>query len=334
MSGYVDGIMRQWGERYDWNVGFSKPKMKHSSISLIPTQSSGNAGTARATLKAMVQKVPEVMVKVTGGARTQRGARAAINYIAREGEKDKESVELVDQDGNRYIGAGEVKEAADMLIGEGYAMPEKSKHRQTFSVVLSMPPGTDREAVARAAEDFAKKHYSNHQYLIAHHRDESHPHAHIIVKSRSSVDGKNMDIRKVTLQKWRASFAKELEAHGVEAVATKAKSRFNTPLGRNWKKTKFPNTDKNKRSATPQEQINKEARNHNLLASVLANSPKAQDRQLSKDIKTWVQESTKKASNDKNQFNHHNFRPEIAATLRTDLYNVRGRDVAKEYVRN
>ncbi len=326
---YVDGIMRQWGERYDWSSGFSKPKMKRSSVSLVPVKSTGNAVTARATLQGLTRKVPQVMVKVTGGSRTQKGARDSINYIAREDGKEKDSVELVDQDGIKYFGADEVRFAASAFVDDGMPITESSKKRQTFSVVLSMPPGTDREAVAKAADDFARKQFPDHQYLIAHHRDEPQPHAHIIVKARSSVDGKSLNIRKATLQKWRAGFVKTLGENGVEAVATHSRTRFKTPKGRNWAKHANPSKDPNARVAIPEATLREVEKDHARVADVLASSTNPTDRALSKDIRHWIKSSFKGINHDSEKSRNPNLGPEIGATLRRDLYNVRSGNVAK-----
>src|SRR5688500_11926106 len=59
-----------------------------------------------------VRRVPEVMVKVSGGAKTTRGAEAHFQYISRHGELEVET-----DDGERLLGkdvAAELVEAWDL----------------------------------------------------------------------------------------------------------------------------------------------------------------------------------------------------------------------------
>jgi len=64
--------------------------------------------------------------------------------------------------------------------------------------MLSMPPGTDRESVKKAARNFAREVFENHQYVFVAHEDEKHPHVHIAVKAVDR-DGIRMNPRKADL---------------------------------------------------------------------------------------------------------------------------------------
>ncbi len=51
------------------------------------------------------------------------------------------------------------------------------------------------------------------------HTDEPHPHVHMVIKAISE-HGERLNIRKETLRRWRAEFARHLRALGVAANAT------------------------------------------------------------------------------------------------------------------
>jgi hypothetical protein len=51
------------------------------------------------------------------------------------------------------------------------------------------------------------------------HTDEPHPHVHVVLKAVSE-QGRRLNIKKATLQEWRAKFAAHLREQGVAANAT------------------------------------------------------------------------------------------------------------------
>jgi hypothetical protein len=51
------------------------------------------------------------------------------------------------------------------------------------------------------------------------HTDDDHPHVHVVVKAVGE-EGERLNIRKETLRRWRAVFAQQLRAQGVNANAT------------------------------------------------------------------------------------------------------------------
>ncbi|MGV8294034.1 relaxase/mobilization nuclease domain-containing protein, partial [Pseudomonas aeruginosa] len=109
---------------------------------------------------------------------------------------------------------------------EEFADGKQYKNRRdTMHMVMSMPPGTDPEAVRCAVREYAKKTFGgNHEYAFVLHTDEAHPHCHLTVKCRG-FDGAQLNPRKAQLQAWRESFALEMEAEGVPAEATARRSR-------------------------------------------------------------------------------------------------------------
>ncbi|MBS0511036.1 MAG: relaxase/mobilization nuclease domain-containing protein [Proteobacteria bacterium] len=106
-----------------------------------------------------------------------------------------------------------------------YGIPMESRRREAFNIVLSMPPGTNRDAVTQAARRFAQSEFSaNHHYVFAAHDDEKHPHVHLCVQAQG-IDGTRLNPRKADLQRWREHFAEKLREQGVRANATPRTAR-------------------------------------------------------------------------------------------------------------
>ncbi len=105
------------------------------------------------TVARTLDGAPEAMVKITNrasGAQGMGAVRRHLRYISRNGQ-----VELEDQDGQIIAGAAALRDLAHVWQFGGWGIPEESSHREVFNVVLSMPAGTDREAVREAARAFA-----------------------------------------------------------------------------------------------------------------------------------------------------------------------------------
>lgn len=102
-----------------------------------------------------------------------------MDYISRNGE-----VEIEDENGDIHQGMEAVRDVRDSWAKGKIGIPyEGEKRKEAFNIVLSMPPGTDRQAVKDAAREFAKQEFGNHQYVFAAHDDEKHPHVHLAVKA-------------------------------------------------------------------------------------------------------------------------------------------------------
>lgn len=178
------------------------------------------------------RRVPEVLVKVSGGARSLRGVAQHLDYIGREGRGEVQA-----DDGEQLQGRGFEKalledwdldlEAhrhhTERAIAAG-RRPPKLVH----NIVFSMPKGTPPEKVLRAVQVFAREKFDlKHRYLMALHRDQGHPHVHMVVKAMSE-QGTRLYIRPHTLREWRRDFAQDLRDLGVEANATERAVRGET----------------------------------------------------------------------------------------------------------
>jgi hypothetical protein len=245
----VDGVLKEIGDRLFYDKAhmvrarrtitgsISAPKLANK-LTLLP------ATRARNSLSRTVRRVPEVMVKISGTGKGAKSLRAHLEYISRNGK-----VTLEDQYGDRIEGAPAVHDVLTEWAWGGIPIPTESAKRESFNIVLSMPPGTDRGSVTNAAREFAKAEFAdNHSYVFATHEDEAHPHVHLCVKAMGR-DGTRLNPRKADLQRWRELFAERLRDNGIEANATRRPVR-----GKTLKAQRQQSIHLKKRGITPKNQ--------------------------------------------------------------------------------
>ena len=170
-----------------------------------------------------VNRSPEVMVKVSGGARTLTGVGKHLAYIGRD-----DFVMETDM-GDRMHAEGFQKalmedwdldlEAFWHQSGRSINVPRRSP-KLVHNLIFSMPPGTPATKVLQAVRQFAANEWAlKHRYAMVLHTNEAHPHVHVVLKARSE-QGDRLNIRKATLRAWRQKFAANLRELGVGANAT------------------------------------------------------------------------------------------------------------------
>lgn len=171
-----------------------------------------------------VRRVPEVMVKVSGGARTLAGVESHLDYIGREGDG------VIETDDGRTI--QEKGFERDLVADWNLGLHARRRHTEraiavgrkppklVHNLVLSMPIGTPAEKVLAAVRTFTRAKFAlQHRYAMTLHTDQGHPHVHVVVKAVSE-EGVRLNIRKATLREWRRDFARCLRDLGIEANAT------------------------------------------------------------------------------------------------------------------
>jgi type IV secretory pathway VirD2 relaxase len=183
--------------------------------------SRGPENTIRARLARVVERTPEVMVKVTGRTRELGRLRAHLDYISRNGD-----LEVEDRDGSLVVGRHAVKELADDW--SDFAMGDCRRRATTpisLSVVLSMPGQTNPATVRDAARAFAQDVFADRfDYVFTLHTDARHPHVHLAVRALGD-HGERLNPKKADLEAWRQVFAQALRDRGVEAEATPRRAR-------------------------------------------------------------------------------------------------------------
>lgn len=208
--------------------------------------SHGRAGPAGGRLRPdqvaqvarTVRRTPEVIVKVSGGARDPGGAKAHLDYIDRHGK-----LVLETDDGRELAGKGAGAELVadwnlDLSKGQFRTPSVEGRDRRpkiVHNIVLSMPGRTPPEAVLAAARKFAREQFAlQYRYAMVLHTDQGHPHVHLVVKAEHETEpGRRLHIRKATLRQWREDFAACLREQGVAANATPG-----------WQRGRIPTTKK------------------------------------------------------------------------------------------
>lgn len=228
MTSSIDGFIRDWGESVGWSE-IKGRRRRGQNVKNALGGGSRNTPIKRPSKRALsvqqgfvrtVRRVPEVMVKISGGGRNIRRIKAHFDYISRNGD-----VDLENENGEIFSGRDDLLELRDMWANSRYCISDdEERRREAFNIILSMPPGTDRRSVTEAAREFAADQFENHQYVLATHEDEKHPHVHLSVKAVDKY-GSRLNPRKADLQNWREVFAEKLRDNGIEANATRRKAR-------------------------------------------------------------------------------------------------------------
>ena len=185
-------------------------------------------------IERTVHGVPEVMVKVSGGAKSAEAVRGHFAYIDRHGK-----LEVMTDEGDKLQGKGVAQYLVDdwhLDVGQGqYRPPPKAgdkdrRPKQVHNVVFSMPAGTSPQKLLTATQKFAREKFAlRHRYAMVLHTDQGHPHVHLVVKAVSE-EGERIYIRKATLREWREAFAGCLRELGVAANATPIQLRGKSKL--------------------------------------------------------------------------------------------------------
>jgi hypothetical protein len=184
-----------------------------------------------------VRRTPEVMVKVSGGARTVRGVGQHVDYIGREGELGIET-----DDEERLQGEGFEKALlkdwrldldAQQARAPYSGTPGRKTPKLVHNIVLSMPAGIPPDKLLKAVRKFAQEQFVlTHRYAMALHTDQGNPHVHLVVKAMSE-QGQRLNIRKATLREWRQEFARHLREQGIAANATERAVRGHARASKN-----------------------------------------------------------------------------------------------------
>ena len=183
-------------------------------------------------IRRTVRRVPEVMVKVTGGGGKVGAVAAHLAYISRKGELAIETDE-----GTRVAtreAQGELLADWHLELSAGqYRGPRdgRSTARRTklvHNIVLSMPSPTPPEKILAAARRFAREKFGDqHLYAMVLHTDQRHPYVHMVVKAESE-EGRRLHIDKAMLRVWREDFARLLREQGIAANASPSVARGRT----------------------------------------------------------------------------------------------------------
>jgi hypothetical protein len=213
----IDGVLVQWGERLFYPASRI---VKSAPPPRLDTLTRRKAAIIRQRIVAtVVRRVPQVMVKVTGGGRGMAAIAAHFRYISKNGQ-----LRIEDDRGVARGGKEVVKDLIEQWRHSGSLIPESGHRREAFNLMLSMPRGTDAQIVLKAAREFAQAELRGHRYVMVLHQHQANPHVHLSVRAES-ITGERLNPRKADLQRWRETFAEKLRGWGVEAEATPQATR-------------------------------------------------------------------------------------------------------------
>jgi hypothetical protein len=284
----IDGVLLQWGDRlfYPGNrmVRSRTPKLRAPRGPL-------SADAIRSRIEATVWRVPQVMVKVTGGGRGIKAIAAHFRYISKNGR-----LEIEDENATKLQGRSAVHELAEDWRFGGSYIGDEGPRREAFNIMLSMPRGTDAQIVLRAAREFAREELAEHKYVMVLHEHQANPHVHLSVRAESR-QGRRLNPRKADLHRWREVFAEKLRGWGIEAEATRQATRGATRNHPDLWRVKAaadrrllkPRTDHRRGTAVANSRA--EARRAwQAIATALAQSGDAADRKLATAVDRFSRE--------------------------------------------
>jgi hypothetical protein len=213
----IDGVLVEWGER----LFYPRNRIVRSTSAPRLSDSIGQRATAiRRRIQAIVvRRAPQVMVKVTGGGRGMAAIATHFRYISKSGRLPFEDDRGITREGKEAL-----QDLAEQWRHGGSFIDETSHRREAFNIMLSMPSGTDPVIVQRAAREFAHAELRDHRYVMVLHDHQANPHVHLSVRAESR-HGKRLNPRKADLQRWRDTFAEKLRGWGIDAEATRLRTR-------------------------------------------------------------------------------------------------------------
>jgi hypothetical protein len=219
-----------WAEKLFYPVSLKGKVPKKDTTSKKLGARTVKALTSGARIRAQIarttRRTPEVMVKITnrlGAGKGMAAIREHLSYISRNGK-----LELETDTGELLSDKPSILEYSHEWKAQvrGKPIPEVSKRREAFNIILSMPAGTPEKAVKDAARAFLEDEFGGkYRYCFTLHTDTDKPHIHACVLAAPVRKGKRLNPRKADLQRWREGFAEQLRDIGIDANATPRRTR-------------------------------------------------------------------------------------------------------------
>lgn len=161
----------------------------------------------------------EVVLKITGGARSQKGIRGAVQYLSQDGQ-----VELTDSNGIGYKTKQEIDDAAHLVQShvvnstKPNTKAEKLTHNLVFSA--SIVASVSKEDMQQAVIKTLQEKYPNNYFVCAYHKDTKKPHIHVVLNIHQD-NGKKIDIKNKDFHELRRTFCQKLVDQGYDLKASR-----------------------------------------------------------------------------------------------------------------
>lgn len=230
----VDGVLEHWGDKLFRRRRGGEADEPSGPGGRRRSGASGGRSMSAKQVRAGVRSVirsssQQVVVKITGGGKGFKAMVAHLRYISRQGKEVAggrgRTLEVVDELGQRHEGVGQARRLMEEWRTSGSYIPEQSHRKEAFHVIFSMPRETRPQALQEAVSSTARRLFEGHRYAMVMHLDQGAPHVHVMVRAERR-DGHRLNPRKADLDRWRTTFAVELQARGIDAVATRRATRL------------------------------------------------------------------------------------------------------------
>ena len=297
----TDGMLQEWGARLFYAPLKGKKTSDSGLLAQAVLATRASRAPSRPPMRAQIRATlaargPQVMVKITGGGRGMKPIQAHMRYISRLGKEQAggpgQSFELEDENGNLYAGAEGIYELARDWQVAGAYIDDTSHRREAHNIILSMPEGTPPEAVKEAARAFAQEAFEGYKWVMVLHTDTKSPHVHLAVRAQR-YDGRRLNPGRADLHRWRETFAARLQDQGINALATKARTRGIDRSPQTLWHQKDPQRVRKPRRELRQGVGHELSKAQALLAwreieAALKQSSQADDRELAKDVARFI----------------------------------------------
>lgn len=163
-------------------------------------------------------RATEVVIHVANRIYGYAGLRSHLDYLTRDGSVPGET-----QSGKVIQGEEAVARLhRDWMLAQHVESVPGRRHDASHAVhlVISSPAGTDRDAAHDAARAWAKAHLRGYDWIIIRHDNIDRPHSHISVRSVGK-DNRRFGPKRDEFMKWRDGLAREMQARGIDATATR-----------------------------------------------------------------------------------------------------------------
>lgn len=179
----------------------------------------------------------QAILKISSYSKGRKKVLEHLRYISRQA-----SLELEDQDGKKIK---EFQEHREYISYWEIDFSTNKRSRDTMNLILSTPPGTDRQKALDASRDFLATEFGQdgHEYLFVRHDDTEHPHIHAVIKM-VSVYGKKLNPRKAYLREARERFAEKCRAYQIDVESS---PRYERGLSGRSKRSEFVQMKRDKR---------------------------------------------------------------------------------------
>lgn len=162
----------------------------------------------------------EVIVKITGGARSKKGIKNVLEYISKNWEE-----EIIDSNGIKYKTKEEMMSAVSILqdnVAISTRSNQTKEEKLTHNMVFSAPriAKVKKEDALEGTIQALKAKYSDNYFVATYHDETNNPHVHIVLNINKDT-GERINIRKKDLRDVREYFCENLKKYGYDVKATK-----------------------------------------------------------------------------------------------------------------